>query len=67
MLDFASTQSLAKELAPPIHRREARAEAAEANSTSTSPPLTTDGLDRMYRQLTEIHTIITAQLAECAH
>jgi hypothetical protein len=64
MPDFASTQSLAKELAPPIHRREAR---AEANSTSTSPPLTTDGLDRMYHQLMEIHTIITAQLAECAH
>jgi hypothetical protein len=41
MLDFTSTQALAKELAPPVHRGEARAEAAEANSTSTSPPLTT--------------------------
>jgi hypothetical protein len=46
MLDFTSTQALAKELAPPICRREAR---AEANSASTSPPLTADGLDRMYR------------------
>jgi hypothetical protein len=48
MLDFASTQALAKELAPPVRRREARAEAVEANSTSTSPLLTIDGLHRMY-------------------
>jgi hypothetical protein len=33
---------------------------------STSPPLTTNRLDRMYRQLAKIHAIITAQLAECA-
>jgi hypothetical protein len=46
MLDFTSTQALAKELAPPICQREAR---AKANSASTSPPLTADGLDRMYR------------------
>jgi hypothetical protein len=64
MLDFTSTQALAKELAPQVRRREAR---AKANSTSTSPPLTTDGLDRMYHQLVEIHAIIATQLVECAH
>jgi hypothetical protein len=64
MLDFTSTQALAKELAPQVRQREAR---AEANSTSTSPPLTTDGLDRMYHQLVEIHAIIGTQLVECAH
>jgi hypothetical protein len=34
---------------------------------NASPPLTTDGVDKMYRQLAEIHIIPTAQLAECAH
>jgi hypothetical protein len=34
---------------------------------STSPPLTADGLHRMYRQLAEIHAIAAAQLVECAH
>jgi hypothetical protein len=34
---------------------------------STSPPLTADGLHRMYRQLVEIHAIAAAQLVECAH
>jgi hypothetical protein len=48
MLDSTSTQALAKELAPPFRRREAW---AEANSTSTSPSLTADGLDRMYQEL----------------
>jgi hypothetical protein len=32
----------------------------------TSPPLTADGVDKMYRQLMEIHAIIIVQLAECA-
>jgi hypothetical protein len=54
MLDFTSTQALAKELAPPIRRREAQ---AEVNSMSTSPPLTADALDKMYRQLAKIHAI----------
>jgi hypothetical protein len=63
MLDFTSTQALAKELSSPVHQREAQ---AEANSMSTSPPLTADELDRMYHELAEIHTITAAQLAECA-
>jgi hypothetical protein len=34
---------------------------------STSPPFIIDGVDKMYYQLVEIHTITTMQLAECAH
>jgi hypothetical protein len=66
MLDFTSTQALAKELSPLVRRSEARAKATEANSMSTSPLLTTDGLDRIYRQLAEIHAITAAQLAKWA-
>jgi hypothetical protein len=66
MLNFTSTQALAKELSPPVRRREARVEATEGNSTSTSPPLTANGLERMYHQLAEIHAIAAAQLVECA-
>jgi hypothetical protein len=35
-----------------------------AKPPSTSPPLTTDGVDKMYHQLVEIHAITTAQLVE---
>jgi hypothetical protein len=38
-----------------------------AKPPSTSPPLTTDGVDKMYHQLAEIHAIAAAQLATCAH
>jgi hypothetical protein len=37
-----------------------------AISPSASPPLTTDGVDRMYHQLVEIHAIAATQLAESA-
>jgi hypothetical protein len=33
----------------------------------TSPPLTTDGVDKFYHQLAEIHAITVVKLAECAH
>jgi hypothetical protein len=41
-------------------------EATAANPLSTSPPLTVDRVDKMYRQLAEIHAIAATQLAECA-
>jgi hypothetical protein len=40
---------------------------AATKSPSTSALFTTNGVDRMYRQLVEIHAIGAAQLAECAH
>jgi hypothetical protein len=34
---------------------------------NASPPLTANGVDKIYRQLAKIHAIATAQLAECAY
>jgi hypothetical protein len=66
MVDFTSTQAQAKELAPLVCQREAQAGATGAISLSTLPLLIANRVDRMYRQLVEIHAIVAAQLAECA-
>jgi hypothetical protein len=67
MVDFASTQAQAKEVAPSTSREGGQTEAAAAKPLSTSPPFTTDGVDKMYCQLAEIHTIAVVKQAECAH
>jgi hypothetical protein len=67
MVDFVSTQAQAKEVAPPASREGGQDEATAAKPLSASHLLTTDGVDKMYRQLAEIHAIAAAQLAECAH
>jgi hypothetical protein len=36
-----------------------------AKAPSTSAPPTTNGVDKLYHQLAEIHAITIAQLAEC--
>jgi hypothetical protein len=66
MVDFTSTQAQAKEVAPPTSHKGGQAEATTFKPLSTSPPLTADGVDKMYHQLAEIHAIATTQLAECA-
>jgi hypothetical protein len=66
MMDFASTPAHAKGVAPTISHEEGRVESVVARPLKASPPPTTNGVDKMYRQLVEIHTITTAQLAECA-
>jgi hypothetical protein len=40
---------------------------AGAKALNASPPPTTDRVDKLYRQLVEIHTIAAAQLVEFAH
>jgi hypothetical protein len=42
-------------------------EVIAAKLLSASPQLTTDGADKMYHQLAEIHAIAAVQLAECTH
>jgi hypothetical protein len=37
-----------------------------AKPPNAPPPPSTDGANRLYHQLAEIHAIATAQLAECA-
>jgi hypothetical protein len=66
MMNFASTQARAKEVAPPTSREEGQAEATMDEPLSASSPLTTGEVDKMYHQLAEIHAIPTAQLVECA-
>jgi hypothetical protein len=44
-----------------------QAKAATAKPLSTSPPLTTDVVDKMYCQLAEIHAIAAIELVVCAH
>jgi hypothetical protein len=66
MVDFTSTQTQATYLDPSVCQGEARTKVVAARSPSASPPLTTDEVNRMYRQLAEIHAITATQLAECA-
>jgi hypothetical protein len=66
MVDFASTQARAKELPPSTNHEGDQDEATAAKPLSASPPLIANGVDKMFRQLTEIHAIATMQLAECA-
>jgi hypothetical protein len=66
MVDFASTQAQAKEVAPSANREGDQTEAAAAKPPSTSPPLIINGVDKMYHQLAEVHAIVATQLADCA-
>jgi hypothetical protein len=43
------------------------AEATVTKALSISPPPTTNGVDKLYHQLAEIHAIFASQLAECTH
>jgi hypothetical protein len=67
MVDFTSTQAQVEEVNPPAIHEGGQAKATVVKPLSASPPLTTDGVDKMYNQFAEIHEITAAQLAECAH
>jgi hypothetical protein len=67
MMDFASTPTHAKGVAPTANHEEGHAKAATARPPNASPPPTIDGVDKMYYQLVEIHAITTVSLAECTH
>jgi hypothetical protein len=67
MVDVASTQARAKGVAPFASREGGQTEAGAAKPMSASPLPTADGVDKMYRQLAEIHAITAAHLAEWAH
>jgi hypothetical protein len=64
MIDYALVQGWGKGEAPTASSEGGW---AAANALNASPPHTTDGMDKLYYQLAEIHTIATAQLAESAH
>jgi hypothetical protein len=58
IMDFVSTLACAKGVAPTASREEGRTVVAMARPSKASPPLTADGVARMYRQLAEIHTVM---------
>jgi hypothetical protein len=62
MMDYATTQAWSEGVISTPYRQWDLAEAIHF-----SPLPTVDEMDRLYRQLAEIHTIGAAQLAECAH
>jgi hypothetical protein len=67
MVDFTATQSWAKAAAPSAnHGGGGQTGATAIKTLSALPSPTVDGVDKMYRQLVEIHTIATTQLEECA-
>jgi hypothetical protein len=57
MMDYATTQARAEGALLPPHGRWGLADAVVAKAMASSPPPTTDEVDRLYRQLTEIHSI----------
>jgi hypothetical protein len=67
MVDFVSTHARVKGVAPSANGEGNQAEAIASEPLSASPPPTADGVDKLYHQLTEIHTIAAMQLAMCAH
>jgi hypothetical protein len=46
-------------------REESHTGVVAARPLKASPPPTADGVDKMYRQLAEIHAIVVVNLAEC--
>jgi hypothetical protein len=62
MMDFASSPARTKGVPPAASHEEGRGDAAVARPPKAPPLPTTDGVDKMYRQLAELHAITTAQL-----
>jgi hypothetical protein len=67
IIGYAATRARSEGALPPPRGQGSLAKATMARAMVSSPPLTTDEVDRLYHQLTEIHSIGAAQLAECAH
>jgi hypothetical protein len=66
MMDYAPDRAQSKGvISTPSHPscRWGQAEATVVKASSASPPPTTNRVDKLYRQLAEIHAIATTQLA----
>jgi hypothetical protein len=66
IVDFTTTQARAKGAALSANREGGQTETAVAKPPNALPPPFADGVDRLYHQLAETHTIATAPLVECA-
>jgi hypothetical protein len=67
MVDLAATQLQANGVDPLASHVGSQAEAAAAKPPKVLPPPFTGEVDRLFRQLEEIHAIAATQLAECIH
>jgi hypothetical protein len=65
-MDLAATRAQAKRAAHSANREGGQTEAVVAKPLNVRQPPSTDGLDRLYHQLVEIHAFVAAQHAECA-
>jgi hypothetical protein len=67
MMDYVPTRARSKGVVSTPSCGWGQVGAATAKALSISPPPITHGVDKLYRQLLQIHAITEAQLAECAH
>jgi hypothetical protein len=67
MVDLTATRARVKEAASSANRKASQTKTTAATPLNALPPPSVDGMDMLYHQLVEIHTIATAQLVECAH
>jgi hypothetical protein len=65
IMDYTSTATRAKGVAPIASREEGHTEATAARPPKTLPPPIVNGFNKMYCELAEIHAITTMQLVEC--
>jgi hypothetical protein len=66
MIDYAPTQARSKGVISTPSCGWGQVEVVVAKAPSASPLPTTDRVDKLYRQLAEIHATTTMQLVECA-
>jgi hypothetical protein len=66
MVDFTATLVQAKAGARLASHEGGQTNAAVTKPPNMLPPPSADGVDGLYRQLAEIHTITATQLVECA-
>jgi hypothetical protein len=64
-VDLATTRAQAKGAAPSTSHDGCQIMAAMATPLNVLPPPSTDGVDRLYHQLAEIHAIAIVRLVEC--
>jgi hypothetical protein len=66
MVDLTTIQAQAKGAAPSANHEGGHTEATMAKPLNAPPPPFANGVDRLYHQLAEIHSITAAKLVECA-
>jgi hypothetical protein len=67
MVDLTATQAQTKGSAPSTEREGGQTKAVGTKPLNALPPPSADGVERLYRQLVEVHAIAAMQLVECTH